>query len=316
MPRSSAVKGISNEINGNAKILTDKFWPGPVTLIFKKKPGIPGWVGGHPSRTTETVAVRAPANETARELIKKAGRAIAAPSANKAGTPSPTRAEHVAADFAAELKCEPRVMQTGGKICREPHPANLSVPKYTLDMILDGGETVCGLESTVADMTGPVPRVLRPGAVTVEMLEDALGCKVEVPETHDDSPPPSPGMKYRHYAPVAPMTVVYGKPEKIAEYINQHCIEDTPAKKIGILATEQTLKTYREHFNNNDNIRIISAGSKTSPETVAHNLYDCLRQFDGLGVDEIFAEGFDETGIGRAIMNRMKKASEGRVIHA
>jgi L-threonylcarbamoyladenylate synthase len=293
---AEAVAGIVETVSSHAKKLMDKFWPGPLTLVFKKRKTLPAWVGGHPSRTADTVALRVPANPIAMALIKASGCAIAAPSANRAGRPSPTRADHVFSDYG-----------NNGAI----------------DYVLDGGETERGLESTVVDVSGSVVRMLRPGAVTKEMVEETLGMALGDADEQAGQAPLSPGMKYRHYAPEAPMTLVCGEPEKIAVYITGKVSK----KRTGILATDETKDLYADYFRLDgaaqrvqsddgepSGIALITVGSRASLEAVAHNLYGCLRRFDELGVDEIYAEGFEERGLGQAIMNRLKKAAGGRIV--
>ena len=283
-----------------AQALIENFWPGPLTLVAKKKPGLPAWVGGHPKGTADTVGIRMPSHPLALALIEKSGCVVAAPSANLAGTPSPTQAQHVADDF------------KNGEI----------------DFILDGGAVPGGLESTVVDVTGPEPVMLRPGAVTVEMISRATGLKTHVPDmkVHTEKPTPdktvnetmqsaapprSPGMKYRHYAPKAPMTLIMGSESDIAAYVQSQIEMDN--LRIGILVTTETEAVLRKSLGDVKALHFITLGQKASPETIAHNLYAALRQFDAIGVDVIYAEGPAQDGLGIAIMDRMKKAAEGRV---
>ncbi|MCL2360747.1 MAG: L-threonylcarbamoyladenylate synthase [Defluviitaleaceae bacterium] len=249
--------------------LINAFWPGPLTVVANKKPELLPWLGAHPSRTANTIGIRMPSHPMALEVIRASGCFVAAPSANKAGTPSPTKVEHVVTDFS----------------------------DGSIDYVLDGGPVEVGVESTVVDVTGPVPVILRPGAVTSEMIAEVAG----IPgQARDDgmSAPRAPGMKYRHYAPKAPMTLIVGNQTDIAEYISAK----TTGQKIGILA----------------NINISGAiclPLGQTPEIIARNLYANLRHFDILEVDIIYAQAPAEDGLGLAIMDRMKKAAEGRVIH-
>jgi len=276
-----------------AQALMDAFWPGPLTLVVKKKPGLPGWLGGHPSRTAATVGVRMPSHPMALAVIRESGCYVAAPSANKAGTPSPTCAEHVAHDFA----------------------------DGSIDYVLDGGAVDCGLESTVVDVTGPEPLILRPGAITAEMVADVTGLTARIyadgtkaiSQMADSNSalaeaPRAPGMKYRHYAPKAPMTLLVGEEEKIAAYVMG---EVDKGRKTGILLTARTMS----RLGDTGTAEKLVLGDKSMPESIARNLYACLRQFDILGVDVIFAESAPEEGLGVAIMDRMKKAAEGRVVY-
>ena len=237
------------EFNDPAHKLAKAFWPGPLTLILKKR-GLGARRGVGQSPMALTLAIRVPSHPVARALIKASGLLVAAPSANISGRPSPTRAEHVAHDF--------RDGQNG------------------IDMLIDGGAVQEGLESTVVDLHTGVPRLLRPGVITLEMLESVLG-QVEYYSTKGDEAPISPGMKYRHYAPETPLVLLVGSPEAVTA-------------KIGDSAG--VLRTYGE-----------------SPEEVAKVLFDRLRELDGEGHQVIYAEGVQEEGVGLAVMNRLRKAA-------
>ncbi|MCL2565710.1 MAG: L-threonylcarbamoyladenylate synthase [Defluviitaleaceae bacterium] len=256
------------EVPGHkANKLMEKFWPGPLTLIFTKKTTVSDVISGGLS----TVAVRMPDNEAALSLIKEAKTPIAAPSANISGRPSPTTAGHVKSDL-------------DGKI----------------DMILDGGNAVVGLESTIVDLSGTVPMLLRPGAITLEMLEDILGTVEIYPEIifEDDKAPKAPGMKYRHYAPKAELTVVISKRKaRISKYIRQKIGEI--GGTCAILASQEDLEKYK-------NLKTYSL----EPET----LFAALRQIDKDGIKRVFVHGLDDTGINRAMMNRLRKASSGDIV--
>ena len=268
------------EIPGAGRKLAEKFWPGPLTMIFPKSDLVP-------VRTTgglDTVAVRMPSDPVANRLIAMAGVPVAAPSANTSGRPSPTMAEHVIEDM-------------NGKI----------------EMILDGGAVGIGVESTIVDVSGPVPTLLRPGAVTMEMLTETLG-HVDVDPAilgpvSADVRPKAPGMKYRHYAPRAEMTLVEGEAERVAGYIRQAVREAQAAgKKAGIICTEESRGMYPEGI-----LEVI--GSRDHEETVAHNLFAVLRKFDDLKVDCIFSESFSEDRLGQAIMNRLCKAAGYHIVN-
>ena len=282
-----------------AYALIKAFWPGPLTLVAKKKPGLPPWVGGHPKSAADTVGVRMPSHPLAKAVIEASGCVVAAPSANLAGTPSPTLAEHVAADF------------KHGEI----------------DFILDGGAVPGGLESTVVDVTGPRPVILRPGAITAEMVAAATGLETHgqaLPANENEketgppsAPPRSPGMKYRHYAPKAPMTLLIGSESDIAAYVLNQSVKEQ-SLRIGVLVTAETEAVLRRSLSETcheyRHLEFINLGSKAAPETIAHNLYASLRKFDAQGVDVIYAEGLMQEGLGAAIMDRMRKAAEGRVL--
>ncbi|MCI6497410.1 MAG: threonylcarbamoyl-AMP synthase [Lachnospiraceae bacterium] len=262
------------EIPDNAKKLMDAFWPGPMTLIFKKSGLVPdGTTGG-----LDTVAVRMPNHKVALELIRTSGVAIAAPSANTSGRPSPTTAAHVADDLS-------------GKI----------------DMIIDGGAVGIGIESTIVDVTSEIPMVLRPGYITMEMLEKVVG-KVGIDKAitgpvSPDVKPKAPGMKYKHYAPKAELTMFKGELKNVVEHINN--LTDKNVKsgiKTGIIACEETKDMYKAG-------EVLSIGSRNNEDTIAHNLYGVLRKFDDMNVDVIYGETFEDNRLGQAIMNRLLKAA-------
>ncbi len=263
------LKPLAAEIPDMAKKLMDCYWPGPMTLVFKKTDLVPyGTTGG-----LDTVAVRMPSDPVAKTLIRLAGVPIAAPSANSSGRPSPTTADHVWQDME-------------GKI----------------DMIVDGGPVGIGLESTIIDVTGPVAMILRPGAITIEMVRETLGEAEMDPAIlgpmKEGEHPKAPGMKYRHYAPKAPLTLVEGEMDQVVKTINRLAREALKeGKKVGIICTDETRTCYPAGM-------IQSIGIRAKEETVAHNLYAVLREFDDLGADVIYSESFPGDQIGQAIMNR------------
>ena len=258
----------------NGKKLAKAYWPGPMTMVFPKSAIVPyGTTGG-----LDTVAIRMPSDPIAAELIRLSGVPIAAPSANTSGRPSPTRADHVLQDM-------------DGKI----------------DAIIDGGPVGIGLESTIVDVTEEMPMVLRPGAITVEMLRETVG-EVGIDPAilgpvSADVRPKAPGMKYRHYAPKADLTLVEGETEAVVETINRLAGEKlAEGRKVGIICTDETKDRYPAGM-------LESIGARARQETVAHNLYAVLRDFDDRGAEYIFSEGFSEDNLGRAIMNRLNKAA-------
>ncbi len=276
----TALDQIVQEIPEKAKKLIAKFWPGPLTLIFNKTDKVPlGTTGG-----LETVAVRMPVDEIARHVIRAGGGYVSAPSANTSGRPSPTTAQHVFDDL-------------NGKI----------------EMILDGGSVEIGVESSILDMTADPPMILRPGAITKEMMEAVIG-EVTVDKAllseHSEEAPKAPGMKYRHYAPKAQLMIVQGEMEEVVKAINQIAFEQTRLGfKVGIVATNETMASY-------SNGVVKSIGSRSSESTIAKNLYRVLREFDEEDVSYIYSEGFNEDGIGNAIMNRLEKAAGHHTIQA
>jgi len=269
---------LTEDVPPYAMALINEFWPGPLTLVAKKKQDIPAWVGGHPFNSTSTIGVRMPNHPVALAFLRAAGKPIAAPSANKSGRPSPTSAKHVKDDFSNS---------------------------DDVDMILDGGEIPdVGIESTVVDVTGPIPVILRPGSITRAMIQSAAGR--EPGNAKNGDAPRSPGTKYRHYAPNAPMTILRGTPKNIAVYLSNEQFE--PDEKIGLLVSEATKNLLRK----TGNIKIISLDGDM--QLVAQKLFASLRQFDKLNVSKIYAESVQSVGIGIAIMDRMIKAAEGNVI--
>ncbi|WP_422449059.1 L-threonylcarbamoyladenylate synthase [Thermoanaerobacterium sp. DL9XJH110] len=263
------------DIPAGARRLIDRFWPGPLTIIFNKNEIIPySTTGG-----LDTVAIRMPDHPVALELIRESGVPIAAPSANISGRPSPTSAPDVFEDMAGRV-----------------------------DIILDGGPCTVGVESTVLDVSGDVPVILRPGGLTKEQLEEVLGPVELDPGLAPGEKPRSPGQKYRHYAPQARMTVVEGPVElqvkKIAELAASL---EAGGRRVGIMATAQTRDSYPRGL-------VISVGDRDAPLTISSNLFSILRKFDRLGVDEILAEGVSKEGLGLAVMNRLYKAAGYNII--
>ena len=260
-----------------AKPLMEAFWPGPLTLVARKNPDLPKWVGVHPINEASTIAIRMPSHPIALSLIEESGCFIAAPSANKSGRPSPTSASHVKDDFT---------------------DANIK--------IIDGGFTTVGLESTVVDITGDLPIVLRPGSITKEEIEHAIGKQVQSGVAVSNDPPRSPGTKYKHYAPKAPLTILAGSPADIADYL----AEEARMPSMGALVMPKTFELLPEKESSNS--KIIVADPQV--ELYARNLYANLRAFDNLEVNRIFAECTPFDGIGYAVMDRMQKAAEGRFL--
>ena len=265
---------IVREISPAAQKLMDAFWPGPLTMVFPKSDIVPEKATGG----LDTVAVRFPNHPVARAIIKAAGLPIAAPSANSSGKPSPTRASHVEFDL-------------NGKI----------------DMIVDGGAAEWGLESTIVDVSGEVPMILRPGAVTKEMMEEVVGT-VEIDPAILQKPaadlkPKAPGMKYTHYSPKAEVILVKGETTAVADEINRLAAEDMAhGLKTGVMATEETKNLYQADI-------VLSLGSRERPEEIGANLFKFLRKFDFLGAERVYSEVFSEEGEGMAIMNRLNKAA-------
>lgn len=292
------VELLAKEISEAGKKLMEAYWPGPLTLVFPKSEIVPyGTTGG-----LETVAIRMPKDEVARTLIRLAGVPVAAPSANTSGRPSPTTADHVYQDM-------------NGKI----------------EMLVDGGPVGIGLESTIVDVSGDVPMMLRPGAITLEMLRETLG-EVEIDPAilgpvRADVKPKAPGMKYRHYAPKAELVLVEVAQDKTAQdktvqdtVVQEHARQDQDVQRVaekirelvkeklaagyrvGVICTDETRDCYEEGM-------IRSLGIRAEEETIAHNLFAVLREFDDLKADYIYSESFSTERLGQAIMNRLTKAA-------
>ncbi|MEM2041247.1 MAG: L-threonylcarbamoyladenylate synthase [Nitrososphaerota archaeon] len=258
--------------------LISKFWPGPLTLVLRRNLRLPELtVAG-----LDTVAVRMPRHRVALRLIEEAERPIAAPSANLSGSPSPTRAEHVIKDLYGRV-----------------------------DIIIDGGETEIGLESTVLSLVSTPPMILRPGGVTLEQLKEEIG-EVKIhpvvlaEKELDNILAQSPGMKYRHYAPKAELLVVQGERQNVKKKIRE-LLEKYMQKGVrtGVLYIGKSGYGASEE---------ISLGETGDLVEVARNLFASLRELDERGVEVIIAEGVEERGLGLAIMNRLKKAASGRII--
>lgn len=285
------VAPLVKEIPEAGKKLMEAFWPGPLTMIFPKSHKVPyGTTGG-----LDTVAIRMPDDPVANRLIALAGVPVAAPSANTSGRPSPTTADHVWQDM-------------NGRI----------------EMIIDGGPVGIGVESTIVDVSSAVPAVLRPGAITMEMLEAVLGNVSVDPAIlgplSADVRPKAPGMKYKHYAPKADLTLVEpedvdrenGLDEKQLQAMIGKVQELSRQKieagcRVGVICTDESRHCYTDG-------EVRSIGERKSQASVAHNLYALLREFDDLGVDYIFSESFPKDHLGQAIMNRLSKAAGYKIV--
>ncbi len=260
-----------------------KVWPGPLTVVLPKSNRVPEAV----TANLPTVAVRMPLHPVALKLIEEADVPIAAPSANISGRPSPTTAQHVIEDL-------------WGKV----------------DAIIDAGETVFGVESTIIDLTREPPVLLRPGPYPVEKLKEILGKDIVIPGfargLSEAGKALSPGMKYRHYAPRTPLILVelkdYSNPLMVALKVLEIAEENiSKGKKVAILASSETAGVYSKRVGGK--ARIIILGSRNNMYSVARNLFKTLRDLDKLGVDVALVEGFEEKGVGLAVMNRLRKAS-------
>ncbi len=273
---------LAKEVPRQAELLMQRFWPGPLTLVFKCSNVVPEvTVAG-----LDTVAVRMPKHKVALTLIKQSKCPIAAPSANLSGKPSPTTAQHVYEDL-------------NGRI----------------DAILDGGNACIGVESTVVDVSVDPPMLLRPGGTTFEALKQVIGTVklhpfVQAEQELSVEKARSPGMKHKHYAPKAEVVLVEGAvpavTSKIQELAQSYMLKGL---KVGILATDETQTCYSADV-------VKSLGSRFNLAIVAQNLFRLLREEDAENVAVILAEGVPLEGMGLAVMNRLRKASGYRIIKA
>ncbi len=283
----SSVEPLVTELPREAGLLMKAFWPGPLTIILNVSPLVPKETTGGLS----TVAIRMPSHPAALALIRAAGLPIAAPSANASGRPSPTRAEHVAEDLSGRI-----------------------------DMILDGGAVGIGVESTIVDLTGEIPLILRPGYITKAMLEQVLGtvkidpaiARINEGEMiSGNEPPKAPGMKYRHYAPRAPLTLVQGTKDAVREKLVSLAKEAREqGLKVGLICEDGTELEDRADA-------VYYVGNRQNRLELAQRIYDVLRQCDADGLDVIYADDFGlemDKDLGYAVQNRLMKAAGGRVL--
>lgn len=263
---------ITEEVPETAIKLAENFWPGPLTMILKKNEKIPLEV----TAGLSTVAVRFPSHKYARAVIEAAGVPLAAPSANLSGKPSPTSAQHVMRDLAGKIP-----------------------------MIIDGGECEVGLESTVIDLTGEKPMLLRPGAVTLSELCRVLG-EVSVnpkisEEVDDGERVASPGMKYKHYSPEAPVVIIDGEAEAFVRYVTAN----SEGKNAAVLCFDEEKALFMD-----TGINAVSYGSKKDPESLAHGLFSALRTLDEMSLDIIYAREPElSDGMELAVVNRLGRAA-------
>lgn len=258
---------LADNIPNMAYDLMERFWPGPLTLVLKKSKIVPKIVTGG----LDTVAIRMPKNEIAQAIIREAGVPVAAPSANVASRPSPTMAKHVREDLAGKIS-----------------------------MIIDGGPTKIGIESTVVDLSKKTPMLLRPGSVTIEQLREIVGTVKIHPIIFGKKTKTihrSPGMKYRHYSPSAKIILVEGTKanQKISQLLHQY---KSQGMQVGILSMEKS-------HTKSDLTRFIGS----NPSTIAANLFKSFREFDEKKIDIILAQGISQKGLGLGIMNRLGKAA-------
>ena len=278
----SQLEDISKDLPENARKLADAFWPGPLTMVVNKNKVIPYETTGG----LDTVAVRMPNNPVALALIEESGCMIAAPSANTSGRPSPTKASHVYEDLSGKIEA-----------------------------ILDGGSVDIGLESTIVDLTEDVVTILRPGYINMDMLKEVVGeVRMDPGIVYNDkgttsgARPKAPGMRYKHYAPKGDLTIISGEEDIVVATINQMTKEALDkGQRVGIIATSESADRYKDG-------QVLVIGDRADEGSIAHNLYDILRQFDEIGVDVIYSESFATPKMGQAIMNRLLKAAGQKTI--
>lgn len=272
---------IVNKIPEKARMLAEAFWPGPLTMIFEKTDAVPYETTGG----LDTVAVRMPEHKAALEFIRHSGGYIAAPSANLSGRPSPTTAAHVKTDMDTRIP-----------------------------MIIDGGSVGIGVESTIVDLTGEVPMLLRPGYINLEMLSQVVGQVSVDPaiagDLSSEIKPKAPGMKYKHYAPQGELYIVKGELACVVKKINELAKAGIAnGEKVGIIATKENLMSYETGV-------VKCVGARADEESIARHLFAILREFDDIGVTLIYSEELDTPQMGMAVMNRLLKAAAHRVIEA
>lgn len=273
IPVADWLERYCQDIPAVAYELAKQFWPGPMTIILKRRDNVPNMV----TAGLDTVGMRCPDHEICRAIIAAADVPIAAPSGNTSGRPSPTTAVHMLEDM-------------DGKI----------------DAIVDGGTCTVGVESTIIDLTCTPPRLLRPGGITLEQLQSVLGeVAVDVAvrrKMGEGEKPRAPGMKYRHYAPKAPVVVVKGQAEKTAQYIAQHAAEGS-----GVICFDEYAHLFSKQV-------VTKLGSETDPAEQARHVFDDLRFYDDTDVTEIWAQCPEEVGVGLAVANRLNKAAGFHII--
>lgn len=269
---------LSSKWQEQFQLLAEHFWPGPLTIIGPVAPHIPPAV----TAGLDTVAVRMPDHPVALGLIRHSGLPIAAPSANRSGRPSPTRAGHVLEDLE-------------GKV----------------EIILDGGPTGIGLESTVLDLVSTEPTVLRPGGITLEDLAGVLGPVGYISGAKKGERVRSPGMKYRHYSPEGRVLLVEGPKDKVLAKMDALlATEKAQGKRVGVLASREALA--QRDFSQAD--LVLLAGERKAPETISANLFDHFRTFDHRGIEVAIMEGIEPRGLGLAVMNRARRAASKIII--
>lgn len=286
VPTVEALRPLVAAIPPEVPLLARAFWPGPLTLVLPRSPIVPDVTTGG----LDSVAIRLPSHPVALALLRYVHMPLAAPSANRSGRPSPTHAQHVLDDLAGHVA-----------------------------VVLDGGAARVGVESTVLDLTGERPTILRPGGVTREQLESVLGevaidSRARALPNGDldvNEPVRSPGMKYRHYAPQAPATLIEGEPPYVWQALRDS-LEARSARRCGLLVSREGEEWLRQYELPPETV-IFCLGSRDHPEEFAQQLFSALRAMDDERVEAILIEGISEKGLGLAVMNRLRRAASGRI---
>lgn len=267
IPEPEDIDKLCEPVPDIARRLALRFWPGPLTMVLKARELIPKVV----TAGLDTVAIRCPSHPVALAILREAGVPLAAPSANRSGAPSPTEASHVKADMQGRI-----------------------------DAIVAAGTCSVGVESTVVDLTGDVPRLLRPGGITREQLLTVLD-KLEEPGFDETSAPPAPGMKYRHYAPETPLLLLHGSLSQRVVYLRSVSVP------YGVLCYEGEQEAFGD-------VPVVVLAPKDNGELAAKRLFSSLRKLDALRVDTLYAPFPDSIGLWHTVRNRLLKAASGQVI--
>jgi L-threonylcarbamoyladenylate synthase len=282
-----SIAPLVSRVPTSARSLARHFWPGPLTLVFPRSARVPDEVtAGLPS-----VAVRVPAHPVARALIDAAAVPVAAPSANLFSRPSPTQASHVIEDL-------------DGRI----------------DLVVDGGSTAIGVESTVLDLTGDTPTVLRPGAVTIEMLRKVVR-RVRMSSGSGIGDPgsagaamPSPGLLEKHYSPRAALTLYEGATDTVFPLLVESASSTlAEGRSVGVIIAEEDSAALAA-LGCHPRVFVRAIGSHDAPDVVASKLYTTLRELDAVGADVILVRGFSNHGLWAAVQDRLRRAAAGRIV--
>lgn len=256
-----------------ARRLAEQFWPGPLTLVLPKRPSVPAEV----TAGLDTVAVRVPAHPLARALLVEAGLPVAAPSANLFGRPSPTLAEHVLHDL-----------------------------RERIDAILDGGRATLGVESTIVDLSGERPRLLRPGGLAAEEIEAFIGRRLLPAPVRHDGPQESPGLMPVHYSPRTPLVLIVGEPRAAQRRLRTE-VEAAHAagQRVGVLLLEDDVDSFPQ------GVPMEKVGAWSDPSTSAARLFEAIRSLDAANLDVLFARDLADVsfGLGRALADRLRRAA-------